>query len=164
MIYGFCRKRFETIPCNLLVFDCFYFQKNMEEIKHKNYFEAAGFSMWPFIKQEDRIIAEEVNAEELFPGEVIVYRSESKLVCHRLVSKKKTKEGCFFLTRGDYLPSWNTERVTKGQIVGRVCGVVRNGRLISLKNRCWFFLGKIIIVFFPFPVFLFVNIRKVFKK
>ncbi|MFH0827948.1 MAG: hypothetical protein V1919_02140, partial [Candidatus Omnitrophota bacterium] len=67
----------------------------MEEIQKKHYFEATGFSMWPFIKEQDRIIAEEVKAEELESGEVIIYRAENKLVCHRLVSRKKAGEEYF---------------------------------------------------------------------
>ncbi len=136
----------------------------MEEIQNKHYFEATGFSMWPFIQQDDRVIAEEVKAQDLQSGEVIIYRVEDKLVCHRLVSKKKAQEEYLFLARGDYVPSWKTEQVRECQLKGRICGVVHNGRLTSLKNWQQVFLGKIIVMFFPLPVFLFVRIRKIFRK
>ncbi len=135
----------------------------MIEAKNKHYFETTGFSMWPFLRQQDRIIVEEATCSDLNSGDLIVYKLEGKSVCHRLVKKRISAGRCFLLTRGDYAPSWKTEKVDPMQVTGRVSTIVRGSRIITVKGAWQTFTGRMIILFFPVVVLTFSSLRKILQ-
>jgi signal peptidase I len=136
----------------------------MKEPQKKHYFETTGFSMWPFIKQEDRIVVEEVGAGELNSGDIVLYKVDNQLVCHRLVNRKKSDGKYLLFTRGDNVPSWKAEAVNEAQLVGRACGIVRRGRLIALKGVWQAICARFIIAVFPLAVMALVSISNIVKK
>jgi signal peptidase I len=130
----------------------------------RHYFETSGFSMWPFLRQKDRIIVEEVPARELISGDIILYKSQDKSTCHRLIKKERSLKGYIFFTRGDYVPSWNTDKVLEEQVLGRVSGFVRLGKLISLRTPRCVLEARVIMFFSPFVAFLFSSLSKLCPK
>jgi len=142
----------------------------MKASPKKQFLETSGFSMWPFLRLVDRIIVEDVSAKELNPGDIIVYKVDAQPVCHRLVAKRKSAGKYLLFTRGDYVPSWKTERVIEEQLSGRVCGIVRSSqnrggsRLVSLKGAWQAMRAVAIITVFPLVVIILVNISKILRK
>ena len=142
----------------------------MKESQKKQYLETTGFSMWPFLRKEDRIIVEDVPVKELNPGDIVLYKVDAQPICHRLVAKRKSAGKYLLFARGDYVPSWKTERVIEEQLSGRICGIVRssqNGgrtRIVSLKGAWPAIWGVVIITVFPLVVITLVNISKILRK
>ena len=91
-------------------------------------FRAKGFSMTPFIKNEDIITLSPLKTVSPNIGDVIaiVLRDADKLCVHRVVGKR----GDRFLTKGDN--SSDTDgAVPKDSILGFVTRVERNGKEVS---------------------------------
>ena len=89
-----------------------------------------GLSMFPLIYTGDRItVSPEKNP---VIGDIIVYKGNDQMVCHRLV---KVFENCgtqYYQTRGDSFFSLD-EPVTSDQILGRVTKIEREN--VSLVRR-----------------------------
>ncbi|MFH1504505.1 MAG: nucleotidyltransferase family protein [Candidatus Omnitrophota bacterium] len=61
-----------------------------------SFFETSGFSMWPFIKQGQKLIIKKILPESLKIGDIILYQEDNQKVCHRLVKKvNKAINSCF---------------------------------------------------------------------
>ena len=112
------------------------------------FFEAAGFSMWPFIKQGDRLIVKKISIDSLRVGDVILYRSGDKLVCHRLVRKIKHKGKYLLYARGDN-GLYASELVRDEMVNGKVTGVFRGNKIIDLTGRWRRFINYFIVLFGP---------------
>lgn len=134
------------------------------EAKKKQYFQTCGYSMWPFLRQEDRIIVEETGCADLTSGNLIVYRSEGKLLCHRLVRKKVFAGKYIFLTRGDYARSWVTEKVEEERVMGRVSAIIKRGKIISQQGKWRTVGGRIIVLVFPIVAWIVVEFEKIVRK
>ncbi len=136
----------------------------MTEAKNKHYFEATGYSMWPFLKKHDRIIVEQRGCADLVPGNLVVYQSDGRSICHRLVRKKISAGKYLLLTRGDYVSSWKTEKVDETQVTGRVSAIVREDKIITLQGVWPTISGRIIILAFPPVAWTVAALQKVVKK
>jgi signal peptidase I len=92
-------------------------------------FRAKGFSMSPFIKDDDVITVSPLTDGSTHSGDIVAFiRSEmKKLVIHRVVGK----QGEYFHIKGDNIPNTD-ELIPKANILGRVTKVERNGRKIYL--------------------------------
>ncbi len=92
-------------------------------------FRAKGFSMSPFIKDDDVITVSPLTDGSIRSGDVIAFiRPEmKKLVIHRVVGKK----GEYFHIKGDNIPDTD-ELIPATNIMGRVTRVERNGKEIFL--------------------------------
>ncbi|MCK4809531.1 MAG: signal peptidase I [Candidatus Omnitrophica bacterium] len=110
--------------------------------------KAVGFSMWPFLKTGERVVVKKVAAGSLRVGDIILYRAENQIVCHRLVKIIKNKGGCLLYARGDNNLS-SGEPVAEELLVGKVTGVLRNGHIISLAGRRSNFVNQLIVVVGP---------------
>jgi hypothetical protein len=136
----------------------------MSKSKSTYYFETSGFSMWPFLRQKDRIIIEETDCSSLNPGDMILYTEQGQPACHRLVRKKRFADGFTLFVRGDYLPSWKTVPVVQAQLAGRVRAIVRGKRIIPVKGFLSAALGRCIVIFSPLAILIFVSVRKLVKR
>jgi signal peptidase I len=136
----------------------------MENYRKKQYLETSGFSMWPFLKQDDRVIIEEVNIQELRAGDIVLYNTDNQSVCHRLVGKRSSAGKYFMLTRGDYVPSWKTETIDGAHLKGRVSAIIRGKKIIPLKGIWNAAAGRIIILAFPLVAFAVASAVKILKK
>lgn len=93
--------------------------------------KVTGASMIPVLWPGDVITVRHETAE-LQPGQIVLYRREGKLVAHRIVRN----ENGLVVTRGEALPQ--DDRPVQGvDIVGRVVGVVRNGRSADFEQSQW---------------------------
>jgi signal peptidase I len=93
---------------------------------------AMGCSMLPAIRPGDVLAVERHNSDELQPGEIILYNRNGKLTAHRIIQVLDES----LLTQGDSLPSRDLP-VQFGEVVGRVIGICRNGRPVSLQRSPW---------------------------
>ena len=92
-------------------------------------FQAKGFSMAPFIKNNDVVTISPLQGERAGLGDIIAFvHPETQGLCvHRIVRKK----GDLYVTRGDNR-SENDERVPQESILGFVTGVQRDGKQVFL--------------------------------
>ena len=59
-----------------------------------------------------------------YPGEIIVYKSDEKLIIHRVVEKKIKDKQVFYLTQGDATQYLSSSPVFAGQVRGKLVGSV----------------------------------------
>jgi signal peptidase len=109
---------------------------------HSIRFQAPGRSMHPTIRDGETIIVEPVTPSSVKVGDIILYRSKTGVIAHRVIQIKRDKIGalpsssslspnCFFILRGD--ASANRDfPVEREQILGKVVSVERAGRSVDL--------------------------------
>ncbi|MFC1623906.1 signal peptidase I [Candidatus Omnitrophota bacterium] len=108
------------------------------------FIETAGFSMWPFIKQGEKLIVKKASIEDLRIGDVILYLADNQIVCHRLVKKIKHEKDCLLYARGDNSLSPG-ELVIEKSLIGKVAGVLKKGRVVNLTGRQYNFINRLIV-------------------
>jgi hypothetical protein len=134
------------------------------DARNKDYFQTQGYSMWPFLRPQDRIIVEKAEFHELCPGELVVYEYDGRSVCHRLVKKKISLGKSWLFIRGDYVPSWRTEKVDPSKVTGRVSAIVRGSRIVPTKGLTYTLTGRMIVLVFPLLALAVSRIEKILKK
>ncbi len=89
-------------------------------------FRVASGSMSPRLVEGDRIVVEKVSPRALWPGDVVVFRSEAAgIVVHRLIWRDRPfGQPSHVFTRGDALDRLDRS-VPVGHVIGRVTGVMR---------------------------------------
>jgi signal peptidase I len=104
-----------------------------------------GPSMFPLIRTGDKItISPE---KKLSLGDIIVYKRDEQMVCHRL-ARVFEKDGIkYYQTRGDAFFSFD-EPVTSDQILGRVTKIERENVL---------FMRRILLLIHPILMFCKMN-------
>lgn len=125
-----------------------------------NFFNTTGYSMWPFLKQGERVIVKKVPLEELKIGDIILYRENGQLVCHRLVKKIRSRDRHLLYARGDNSLS-SSSLVEEGSYEGRAAGVLKNGKIIDLVNTRQFFINRSIVIIAPL-ISRFINLIRPF--
>lgn len=93
------------------------------------FFETSGFSMWPFMRPKEKLVIKKSPVDDLRPGDIILYRVNNQLACHRLVKKNRD----FLYARGDNSLS-APEVITREMFIGKVVGIIKNNRMISLTS------------------------------
>lgn len=90
---------------------------------------ARGFSMSPFIRDEDVLTIVPMHGRAPRVGEVVAFTlpDSGRLAIHRIVARV----GACWLVRGDNCPE-NDGLVASGDIIGRVVRVERQGREVRL--------------------------------
>jgi hypothetical protein len=90
-------------------------------------------SMRPFLPSGSRVCIARVAPSEVAVGDVVVYETEDRLVCHRVLRQRTRGAGTALLTKGDghrTFPAW----IGAGQVLGRVVAVERRGRGLRLQR------------------------------
>lgn len=105
-----------------------------------------GYSMYPlFYPGRDEAIIEPVDPSDLRRGDVALYRRrQSILVLHRIW---KIREQKFYMV-GDN-QSEIEGPLDPDQFLGRLCGFVRNGHTISIKNPLYRILSSLWLRMLP---------------
>lgn len=112
------------------------------------FIETCGFSMWPFLRDGERVIIKKAAITQVRIGDIIAYYSlDQKVVCHRLVKKAIQETKLLLYCRGDHATSSGAEVVTEERFIGRLAGVVRRDRVIEFKGVRWWFLGRVVAAF-----------------
>lgn len=87
-----------------------------------------GVSMNPFLKSGDYIRVTKISYKSLQTGDIIVYKYHGDIIVHRI--KKKNLFYC--ICKGDNTKS--SEKIIRYQIVGKIIGMYRNNKYISLNE------------------------------
>ncbi len=85
-----------------------------------------GNSMYPALKNSDKGNVEKCNPDELKNGDIIVFRSNGKLIAHRLI--KTDKRNNTFISRGDKNTFEDTP-FTAEKLIGKITSFERNKKL-----------------------------------
>jgi len=86
-----------------------------------------GFSMWPVLRPGDQVSIRHGGAPPEI-GDIVVIRSATRTVAHRVVACRADPAGWRLQTKGDSNPIPDRGWVGADRIVGVVEGVVRSGR------------------------------------
>ncbi len=113
------------------------------------FFETAGFSMWPFLKGGQKLIVKRAALQDLNIGDIILYRNEKQLVCHRLIRKIRHNRTFVLLARGDN-SGFKPEVVNEDMFQGKAVGIAGDSKIISLIGYRQKVINKIIVIIAPF--------------
>lgn len=127
------------------------------------FFETKGFSMWPFIRQGEKLIFKRAPLEDLKVGDIILYRANDNLVCHRLVKKVKDKQGYLIYSRGDN-SRFLTELVREELFLGKGIAILRNNKMVSITGLRQQFFNRVIVMAAPFFSMLIKVAKVLFRK
>ncbi len=97
----------------------------------KLHLKSIGFSMLPVIWPGDELVVEPVAGRGVAKGDIVLFRSGSRLVAHRVVASNS--KNSMVHTQGDAL-SQSDPPVPGAEIVGRVSFIVRDGKSIELAK------------------------------
>jgi len=97
------------------------------------FIETAGFSMWPFVKQGEKLIIKKFPIEDLKIGDLILYQRNNQKVCHRLIKKKEINGRYLIFVRGDN-STVSAELITEQMFLGKAISILRKGKMINLTS------------------------------
>ena len=92
--------------------------------------KAMGNSMWPFIKNGDRVIIERSGFNLVHPGDVVLVDVKGNILCHRIFSKTDD----WITTKADALVYLDPP-TGKQDLIGRTVAIERKGRLSRIDKR-----------------------------
>lgn len=102
--------------------------------KEISYFDVTGQSMWPFLRGVERVVVRPTPISALRRGDLIVFRWEGKVVCHRFAGKDKER----LSARPD--TAWQRSEIfSSSDLLGRVVGIAHKDKLrpwTGLGARC----------------------------
>jgi len=85
--------------------------------------------MLPTVWPGDTLIVERVDSAEVPEGDIVLFSRDRRLFAHRVA--KNPSSG--MVTRGDSMPAADSP-LGKNEFLGRVSGIVRNGRCIEPRR------------------------------
>jgi len=92
-----------------------------------------GWSMLPLIWPGDVIVLESSQGSQVTPGDIVVFRHESRFVAHRVIERHRKAATEWVVTQGDALATPDAP-IRPHQIVGKVTSILRNGRCYDAKH------------------------------
>jgi signal peptidase I len=113
-----------------------------------SFFRASGQSMWPFIRDGQRLIVKSALLSDLKPGDIIVYKADRAIVCHRVVAKRGPAGQAYCLVRGDNARG-APERVGEPMIVGLVCGTIRGTKSVRWQGAASAVMNRVVLFVAP---------------
>ena len=119
-----------------------------KELVDLSFLETTGFSMWPFLRAGEKLLIKKTPTENLKVGDIIIYRADSQLVCHRLIKKIKQRERYLLYVRGDSSVSW-PEPITEEMFLGKAMGIIKNGKIITLNQMKGQLINRLIVLVAP---------------
>lgn len=109
--------------------------------------------MRPFLKGREKLIVRKVAVSDLKLGDLILYKIDNQLVCHRLVKKSRTNNGYLIYSRGD--ASSGTPELIKEQLfLGKVVSIIKENKVINLEGIRQEFINRISVFFLPLLNFM----------
>ena len=118
-------------------------------------FQVKGFSMWPFLKSGQKILVKKSGGQDLRKGDLVLYRADGQLVCHRLLRKENINNRWVLYCRGDTSLS-KSEPINEKALEGKVTAIIFADKALDLRTplaRLW----ALIILFVLAPVSAFLN-------
>jgi len=93
-----------------------------------------GWSMLPTVWPGDTLVIEQADSETVSEGEIVLFKSDLRFVAHRIVAKCGAGSDSTILTRDD-ATSRPDAPLSGGDVLGKVCFILRKGRLIRPKTN-----------------------------
>ena len=137
--------------------------------------KTSGSSMFPFVRDSDKVIVKRLNAQELRIGDIILYKDKitGQTICHRFVKRIKINVKLTLFTRGDAGDS-SCKPISEDNFIGRVVGIIRADRVLNQRTRRQIILNWVNVKFYiyfkraMFYIFSFLQkiglYRKLMKK
>jgi signal peptidase I len=116
--------------------------------------------MSPFIKDGDVLEIKPVEVSEIKLGDVIFYRTESRIVAHRVIKKVSGNGKAFLITKGDSSPS-SDEPVHPEDLLGKVITVERNGSSLRLDTLPARWINLLWVKISPFSRYIYPVLKKI---
>ncbi|MBL7198150.1 MAG: signal peptidase I [Candidatus Omnitrophica bacterium] len=109
-------------------------------------FQVISDSMSPLLKSTDKVSVKPVTVNELFCGDIVIFKIKEKLVVHRFLYRKGQDQ---FVTKGDNL-SYTDNPINNDDLIAKVLIIKKGDFTIDLKEPIWKrsnrFLSKISIL------------------
>ncbi|OGX15735.1 MAG: hypothetical protein A2166_03145 [Omnitrophica WOR_2 bacterium RBG_13_41_10] len=123
------------------------------------YLNAWGMSMYPFIKNADRIKVEPINGKEIKIGDIVAVDMKNKkgpwFFVHRVVKIIRYERKRIYFTKGDAHKKGLDYPVTIELIEGKITQIQRRNLKINLELPIWRYLNNIIAkLSFSYPEIL----------
>jgi len=113
------------------------------QTKRRHWIPVSGNSMFPLIREQDRLLVTH-GCGDVRQGAIVVFRREGELIAHRVMRFVSGKSGRVFVTKGDNVSEFDPA-FPDDQIVGKVLGIKRNNKYMSLDTPSWQMLGQVIV-------------------
>lgn len=124
------------------------------------FFLVKGFSMWPFLKDGQKVLVKKVAPVEFRRGDLVLYLVADQLVCHRLLRRDKKDGKWLFYCRGD-ASLGNGDQVCEELVEGKVIAVISGARVVNLETHLQRFWARVILVILA-PLLAYLD--KIYKK
>ena len=119
--------------------------------------------MWPFLKGQEKLIVRRIPLSDLRLGDLVLYKSNKQLVCHRLVKKAKNNGTCLIYSRGD-ASFGSAEPVNEEMLLGKVIAVMKNGKITSLEGLGQQVFNRISPIFSPLRNLIIKSLYRILLK
>lgn len=108
-------------------------------------------SMSPLINIGDKILIEKTAASAFKIGEIIVFKTNTFLIVHRIVGKFKIKKNCFFIHKGDksFIPGIVKEDSILGKVI-QIKSKRKQRKINSIYLLSWYCFYYFISLFLRF--------------
>ena len=100
--------------------------------KGRGWLAVRSGSMTPLIQPGNRVLMSPVMAEQICCGDIVVFRRSGSLIVHRVLKKRHTSGGSYFIEKGDNFPSMG--RFSADDVIGKVTMVIGNGKIFNLSS------------------------------
>ncbi len=123
-----------------------------------------GTSMWPTIRAGDGIVVEQVGADAIRVGDVLVFSTGGeKLVAHRLIRVREIDGVRHYVMRGDCRRRADRP-VAYESVVGKVVAIERAGKTIPVESLPHRLRAGIWLAIHPLPIWAWAAFRRLFPK
>ncbi|MDP8259987.1 MAG: S24/S26 family peptidase [Candidatus Gygaella obscura] len=113
------------------------------------FYEANGYSMWPFLKPGYKLIVKKISIYEIKLGDLVLYRYKNKLICHRVIRKSLKNDDVVLYLRADN-SCCGSECISSVNYVGKAVELCLENKVISLISWQMIFVNRLLVIFSPF--------------
>jgi len=92
-----------------------------------------GNSMYPHLRKGDYVTISKIPFKDIKKGDIIVFRSASKFIAHRVIKKKHTGSSFVFITKGDSCKKPDSP-VNRERYFGRIEAFERKGKIYRFNT------------------------------
>ena len=117
-------------------------------------FTVIGESMFPFLKDGDKVVADtNVKPLSFSKRDIVIYKVKDRYVCHRIINVRIISGKKYYYVKGDY--SRGVDLISADDVLGKVKAALRKGKIYDVSSftarryfflvRCLFFLKMLAI-------------------
>lgn len=117
----------------------------MESLTEITCFRLKGISMYPLLRQGDIGIVRSIPPYRIKRGELIVYKRDGRIICHRVIKKEIKADQLYFLTKADF-SLYPDEPVSEKEVIGRLEALHRDDSLVDLNEAKYKLLGTLFMI------------------